>query len=137
MSLRFTLCLMGRPVSWLTNCKISSTERKSSFAWAFVMGFCDSGAGAGCACGGWSCTVAPTPGTCLGGSVDCDALWPVAVPSNRANSNRMRASDQRRSKVDERFSNMQEFSGYMTHESCCRRRGEVLALCQPERKADS
>src|SRR5215472_3858635 len=50
MNLRFTLCFMGRPVSWLANCRISSTERNSAFACALVMGFDDSMDGV------WGCT---------------------------------------------------------------------------------
>src|SRR5271170_1242968 len=40
MSLRLTLCSIGSLVSLLTKLRISSTERKSSFACAFVMGAC-------------------------------------------------------------------------------------------------
>ena len=62
-SFRFTLSLIGSPVSLLTNARISSTERNSSsacFGLIFVSGAVASGG-----FGGW---LAPERRLCLGGA---------------------------------------------------------------------
>src|SRR5439155_11439656 len=64
-SLRLTSCLIGNEVSLLANCRISSTERKSSSAWAGDSFCC--GAELACSAGGFCCGWGAVDGPELGG----------------------------------------------------------------------
>src|SRR3974390_2363069 len=106
MSLRFTLWRIGNPVSWLTNSRISSTERKRALASALVIGRSDSIAG-GCGVGAGGCDWA--------GGGD----WAPA-----------QATSSRRRKTDRRKAFMREASEYMTE-----RESPPLTPCQQEKVA--